>query len=58
MGFISAFRGSSVAGGMGSESGSENMRGVMEMVQGATGTGENQVSLVAHSFRNTADSND
>jgi hypothetical protein len=42
MGFLSAFRGSSVTGGDGV--GSENVRGVMEMVQGAAGVNENQVS--------------
>ena len=52
MGFISAFRGSSAQAGIGdSSSGNETVRGVMEMVQGATGVNENQVSAIVQVYQ-------
>jgi len=48
MGFISAFRGGSVAGGDGATP--DSVRGVMEMVQGAAGTGENQSCFPSMSY--------
>jgi hypothetical protein len=47
MGFLSAFKGSSSTG----VEGIDGARGVMQMVQGATGTAENTVSVPTTKYR-------